>query len=90
MRRAGRHELSCAACGAPLHEMKALPSAGEAPADREARTVYPAYEERRHRPAPKPRKTEERYRKAKRKRRSGRIMRKLVEEVWDTFEDIFD
>ena len=23
----GRHELGCSACGAPLHEMKAIPSA---------------------------------------------------------------
>ncbi|SIO36012.1 hypothetical protein SAMN05444722_1661 [Rhodovulum sp. ES.010] len=71
-----RHELSCSACGAPLHAMKRLR------ADRDAPRAAPA---RRARPPewspPRP-KTRKRKRKA--------IWRKAFEEVVDTLEDIFD
>ncbi len=37
LRGEGRHELSCAACGAPLHEMKAIPQPRN---DNAARTSF--------------------------------------------------
>ncbi|MGI3209808.1 hypothetical protein ACROSR_01700 [Roseovarius tibetensis] len=90
-----RHELTCASCGAPLHDMKALPKAkvartrasGPPGADpRQPRgTARPmtlprqSYEgDRRHSPPPRPR-----------KRRKG-LGRRVMEEIWDVVEDIFD
>jgi len=91
MRGDGRHELSCAACGAPLHEMKMMPQRAkpaQAAAPRRTRPLpsyppEPSYERHeRHRSAPaRPRK--------RGKRRKG-LMHKVFEEVWDVVEDIFD
>ncbi|MCZ0813385.1 MAG: hypothetical protein ACQEVT_13300 [Pseudomonadota bacterium] len=86
----GRHELSCPACGAPLHEMKAMPQRAESV--------------KKSSPAPvmeKPRKTRRagfesrscdtrrkgEY-KARKKRKS--LRRKIWGEVWDIVEDLFD
>ena len=83
----GRHELACAACGAPLHEMKAIPSAhppgevhGTVPASRVRGTRPP--KTGKSKPA-KPR---------KRKRKGGGIAfgAWLLKEVIDEIEDIFD
>ena len=92
MRGEGRHELSCAACGAPLHEMKAMPMPHRTAPERETRTIYPAYEARRHKQKkPRPPKDSDSPRnRPKRKKSRGRMMRKVIEEIWDTVEDIFD
>ena len=86
----GRHELSCAGCGAPLHDMKAMPQrtenvkkTGSSPVagmPRATRVAKP--ESRSH---DKRRKGEYRARK---KRKS--LGRKIWSEVWDVVEDIFD
>ena len=84
-----RHELSCSACGAPLHDMKMMPQAKAEPVARPAPAVSlprakaktrsrPDYEDRR-----KP------YRKEKKRKRKP-LTRKLFEELWDVVEDIFD
>lgn len=79
-----RQELSCATCGAPLHDLKMLPKA----VDRgTARAATPT------RPKPKAVHPKQPYPKARKvKKRSKRkgIWRKIVEEVWDEIEDIFD
>ncbi|PWR01651.1 hypothetical protein DKT77_16115 [Meridianimarinicoccus roseus] len=69
-----RHELSCASCGAPLHEMKLLKGAAR-PVHAPDRAPHP----QRH-PGPK--------RPKKRKRKS--LSRKLLSEAFDLIEDIFD
>ena len=74
----GRHELSCTACGAPLHEMKALRLAPDAP--RKPAMVAPKWQAA-HPEGAKVRRP--------RKRRKG-LARKLLEEVIDLVEDIFD
>jgi hypothetical protein len=95
MRREGRHELSCSACGAPLHEMKAIPCArtarAAAPASPQRRStaargpVTPAYAPtRRYAPDPAPHRPQKR-----RKPRKG-LIKKAFEEIWDVVEDIFD
>ena len=73
-----RHELSCAQCGAPLHELKMIPKSAKG--DREL--VYAA------RPAAAPvrRKTSK---SKKGKRRKG-LLRKVMEEAFDLIEDVFD
>ncbi|KAG1713597.1 hypothetical protein GQR58_002063 [Nymphon striatum] len=84
LRGAERHELSCVSCGAPLHDLKMLPkrvSRGTAraatPTHPKPKAVHP------NQPHPKPQKIK------KRNKRKG-IWRKIVEEVWDEIEDIFD
>ena len=69
-----RHELACAGCGAPLHEMKALradhgPAVGQAPG------------------IVKPSKIRGKRRKKRGRKSTGR---KLLAEAWDLIEDILD
>ncbi|MGI1663443.1 hypothetical protein ACRDNQ_14480 [Palleronia sp. KMU-117] len=79
-----RHELACAGCGAPLHDLKML----KADHVEDRRTVKPsplhdwqgAPDGRPARPRPGPRKA---------KRRKG-FGRRLFEEAFDLIEDIFD
>ncbi|MEO1679978.1 MAG: hypothetical protein AAFU80_17675 [Pseudomonadota bacterium] len=88
---ADRHELVCSACGAPLHDLKALPSRSEAPAER--RTAKPA------RPAPRGRGAWDedpwghdrpsKPKKSKKKKKKS-TARKFLGEAFDLFEDIFD
>lgn len=93
MRREGRHELSCAACGAPLHHMKAIPCAktsapsakparrNSAPRDYAATARVPT---RSYPPDPAP------HRPQKRRKPRRRLIKKVFEEIWDVVEDIFD
>ncbi|HKL64909.1 MAG TPA: hypothetical protein VJ886_02265 [Roseovarius sp.] len=79
-----RHELACASCGAPLHDMKALP---KAKSDRTRPGGRPMTLPRQSygggpRAAPPPR-------NRKKKRRKG-IGRRIFEELWDVVEDVFD
>lgn len=72
-----RHELSCSSCGAPLREMKSMPCVrGHDTPERSqpAKNTAP-------RPAKAPA-------KSKKKRKS--LKRRILEEVWDAVEDIFD
>ncbi|RBI86776.1 hypothetical protein DRV85_04995 [Rhodosalinus halophilus] len=93
----GRHELVCAACGAPLHDLKMLradrvdPEAHRAP-------VPGAKGRRRARVAPKPppevrgpdpRWAPPKKRGKKRKKRKS-LFRKALSEAFDAIEDIFD
>ncbi len=80
-----RHELACANCGAPLHDLKMLRS--DAISDRNR--VRPVAERdrrgvRKSRKITKPRK----YRS--RKSLSRRFMEEVFDRVEDVFEEIFD
>ncbi len=91
-----RHELSCAACGAPLHEMKSIPAAVQ---ERGKPQPRPA---KSRRAAPHPfdvsRDDEDRRRAeqeqdrlpARRRKRRKPFLRKAFEEIWDVVEDILD
>jgi hypothetical protein len=71
-----RHELSCASCGAPLHDLKMLRT--DQPGKRELVKPSPVRNERyphSKRRKPKPRRS---------------LKRRLFEEAWDLVEDIFD
>ena len=77
-----RHELTCASCGAPLHNMKKLRSdtpSREPRRDRDTRRPLPQYE----RESPKPQ------RRPYRKKRKG-LMHRLFEEAFEVIEDILD
>ena len=79
-----RHELSCSACGAPLHEMKMLradhPQGGDVVRPSPLRTASAAG------PARMP-KHDPRRRKVKKRKGFGR---RLLEEAFDLIEDILD
>ncbi len=96
---AQRHELTCSACGAPLHDMKFMPQNPEKPAKSK-----PAGKS-----APKPHsKPKDRAPAAagiglaghaaallrdKKKRKSKKrkpMFRRVLEEIWDEVENIFD
>lgn len=83
---AGRHELSCAACGAPLHEMKAMPV-------RKAERLHQAPPRRAGAPARpdrgKPRKKPAKRRDRMRKFSPMRAFSRALEQAWDEIEDIF-
>lgn len=79
-----RHELSCNACGAPLHALKMLPKVsdqGTAPAATPTR------------PKPKKPKTTcdaHKARKPKKKRIRKSFGRKVLSGIWDVMEDVVD
>jgi len=90
-----RHELACAACGAPLHDMKAM---RQPPEQKPKKTEEPITSRRRLPEFPReyPRGARggdddwrARRRKPVKKRRKP-LMRRIVEELWDGVEDIFD
>lgn len=80
----GRHELSCASCGAPLRHFKMMPKP-DAPA-RRAVSHHPAL---RRFPA-KPKVAAKKKPKPRKARKTGRWFKGWVEEVFDAVEDIFD
>jgi hypothetical protein len=76
-----RHELSCASCGAPLHDMKDMPKAkAERARDKTRPMTLPRQSYRDDAPRSRPRAP---------KRRKG-LGRRIFEEIWDVVEDVFD
>ncbi|MEM0936705.1 MAG: hypothetical protein AAGJ91_12480 [Pseudomonadota bacterium] len=82
---AGRHELVCRACGAPLHELKAMPlPKGKYGKPREITEARPTSRRPDHEHAWR----SERKKKKSKKRKS--FKKKMFEEAFDFLEDIFD
>jgi hypothetical protein len=83
-----RHELSCSGCGAPLHNMKAMPRpAAELPKPSrvsQRNRQKPAYQRD---TAPRP--SYKKSKKCQRKPKKG-WGRMVFEELWDVVEDVFD
>ena len=73
-----RHELACAKCGAPLHDLKQMPSAAGGTSARAATPAHPARTLRVDHRAPK---------KVKRRKSMGL---KIAKGLWDVVEEIFD
>lgn len=78
-----RHELTCANCGAPLHDLKMLKAqhAGR-------RELVKPTKQRSYSPSPHPGNWERPKRKPKKPRKS--LGRRFLEEAWDIVEDIID
>ncbi len=78
-----RHELACASCGAPLHNLKMLRTAdvGKPERTKAKRAAQPKSTR-----APVPLMDERRKKKTYKKRKT----KKLVKEIFDLFDDIFD
>ncbi len=74
-----RHELACSRCGAPLHDLKALPK----------EKAQRAQKRRRDAPKPGPAKGTTLRTDPPRKRREG-LLRRLYKEIRDVVEDIID
>lgn len=73
-----RHELSCAACGAPLHDLKSLPvKAAQKPGNATGRPAP-----RPHAPATRP--------GGPRRRKRKSLSRRILSEALDLIEDILD
>jgi hypothetical protein len=84
---AGRHELSCASCGAPLRNLKMLPARADlAPVQRQAVSHRPAVRQFPEMPKAAA------YKKAKPRKTSKRRgwIKEIAEELFDLVEDIFD
>ncbi|MEM9499376.1 MAG: hypothetical protein AAGA28_15735 [Pseudomonadota bacterium] len=89
----GRHELSCQACGAPLHEMKFVPLRP----DRKRKNTSKKRKPKAHPPRPgasgrdRPRaRWQDAPARHRRKPRRTPVMREVLEEMWELVEDIFD
>lgn len=91
----GRHELVCTACGAPLHDMKAMPKTHDTPRRHPPAGVTP-----KHRGARRRVKVDwaaerahalgnERKRKPRRKSRKSLAYR-VLDDLWDGIEDLLD
>ena len=78
-----RHELACSNCGAPLHELKRLPSGSKG--ERELIKPSPVREDR-------PKRKKHRGSKSKKRKRSlsQLFMHKLTDAAEDVFDDVFD
>ena len=79
-----RHELSCASCGAPLHDLKRMPvdSFGPVPDGRTPKIRKKgSYSQKKQ----TPRKTREKRRKPRKS-----LLRMAVEEAIDAIDDFFD
>ncbi len=89
-----RHELSCSACGAPLHDMKMMPKAALAkPAAKPRSTFVQMARPKAHKPKKRnDYKTQKARRKPIRKTLKKRMRwgREVIEDLWDVVEDIFD
>ena len=83
----GLHELTCGACGAPLHEMKMMPQVhdGKEKKAKVKRSRMP----REASAAPRQEWRDWPAKKARKKKRKP-IMGRVLEELWDVVEDIFD
>lgn len=80
-----RHELACASCGAPLHDLKLIPVArAERPAvthqkpARRAAVMTPKRVRKKHKPT------------KRRKSWFGERFKDIAEDLFDVVEDIFD
>ena len=99
-----RHELACQACGAPLHDLKAMPQPARTTERRPAETHRPPAAAQADPRRRKKRRKVPHYdevagrersgwpgrKKWKKPRKRKSLGRKIFEEVFDVVEDIFD
>lgn len=90
LRGAVRHELACSNCGAPLHDLKMIPTA-KVGAKRQSAPPKPPP----HRLEPRPlesrwQKAESKREKKKHKKPRKSLAKRFFEEAFDVIEDIFD
>ena len=87
----GMHELTCRACGAPLHEMKMMPHAYEKKPQKPKGKPAKKYRDRREASPEAPRREWRDWpAKYSRKKRRKPMFGRVLEELWDVVEDIID
>lgn len=88
----GLHELVCRACGAPLHDMKAVPLPTENIKKKSSKKRKVEKQPYRRKPEKTECRADWREAPARRRRKPKRrsLMSKAFEELWDVVEDIFD
>ena len=79
---AGRHELACAQCGAPLHDLKQIPVPKASPTR--------STQELRQFPAATSKGTGKAMKVGRKKPKRKSWLKKMSSEVFDLVEDIFD
>jgi hypothetical protein len=83
----GRHELTCASCGAPLRDLKTMPK----PVEKVAAVSHQPWVREAVKPVkyvkPKPMKKKK---KSKSWKKRGSWLKDLAEDAFDFVEDIFD
>ncbi len=87
-----RHELSCGACGAPLHDMKMLRADAVRASDSVSDVGVVRPKSSKKKKGVTPLEVWERKAKGKKKKKSKRktFAKKFFEEAFDVLEDIFD
>ena len=84
----GRHELVCSSCGAPLHDIKMMPQSSGIKKENVIRGRPGRFRRRKRKNEPKSCRNRS---PAFQKRRSRKPLgRRILEEIWDTVEDVFD
>ena len=79
-----RHELSCASCGAPLHDLKMLPKRPYDPSDGRHPKARPGASSHQRAMSRKD------AGKGKKKKKSKSFAQRALGEIWDVIEDILD
>lgn len=83
----GRHELSCSACGAPLHDLKML---RQTKADKAVSHLPKPKVKKPKKAKVKTERREVHYAKPKKVKKRKGLMSRFLDEAWDVVEDIFD
>ncbi|WP_370400902.1 hypothetical protein [Sulfitobacter sp. JB4-11] len=86
----GRHELACASCGAPLHDLKMLPRRDKASDASERRRNAVSHQPGVRRFPAERRAEVAKKRKPKKVKRRKSWLRDMAEEVFELVEDILD
>jgi len=91
----GRHELVCSACGAPLHDMKAMPKADHVQRKRAPAATAPKRPGARRRvkvdwAAERAHALGQKRKHEKRRKPRKSLVYRVMDELWDGIEDIFD
>lgn len=79
-----RHELSCASCGAPLHDLKMLPKRSDDPSDGWHHKARPGVSSHQRAMSRKD------VGKGKKRKKSKSFAQRAFGEIWDVIEDILD
>ncbi|MEP5732234.1 MAG: hypothetical protein ABJL67_23020 [Sulfitobacter sp.] len=84
---AGRHELSCASCGAPLHDLKRIPKDQK---QQERKRGAISHKPQKRQFAEKPAARAAKKTKPRKVKRRKSWFESVTEELFDLVEDIFD
>lgn len=85
----GRHELTCASCGAPLHDLKQMPSAAGSHSARQA-GHHPSQIRTPHDNLAEQLRSPQRPKKKKKRKPGYKAARKATKGLFELLDDLFD